>query len=149
VRTIQRSETAKWVSNLGKQSRYYVPLPVVPRTTFSGLIVLHNGTAREFDVDWVEPVVPPVNDPVGAQGTVTVRAKTRIHVKKGPKRLGRALIRGFQGIRYVRTWSSVAQTTGSGGNGSGARPPSSALQRLRAAAERHSVDDKPFGGSTD
>ena len=107
VRTIQKSETSKWVAHLGKDQRYFIPPPGVPRRPFDGLIVIHNGTALRFEVANIVHHKVPLNTRVGSLHGIVVRARVRIFVQKGPVRTGRALIKGFRGIRY-RPWSAVA-----------------------------------------
>ena len=114
VRTIQECERPAWVAQLGTKLKCAIPLPVVPRRRFRQIIVIHAGQAREFDVASTTPCVPPRDVPVGFRPGVVIRARILVYVKKGPRRIGRALTRGFQGIRYTNRWSSVARTTRGG-----------------------------------
>lgn len=108
VRTIQKMETRNHVDKLGRDLEFTLPLPIVPRRPFTKVIVIHGKRALEFDLHYVDPVDIPENIPVGTNAQPVIHARSYIYVRRGPKRTGRAKVRGFRGIRYVDHWSDVA-----------------------------------------
>jgi hypothetical protein len=108
VRTIQKTENPTWVDQLGRDPESPLPLSIVPRQEFTQVIVIHGDRALEFDLDYVEDVDMSEDTPVGTHDDPVIHARSYIHVRRGPKRTGRAKVRGFTGIRYVDHWSDVA-----------------------------------------
>ena len=107
VRSIPRHETAPWVDQLGVDSRWSLPLPGIPRQPFTGVIVIHGPRALEFELDRIQRVRRK-RVVVGSQRTTVIKARALIHVKTGMRRVLRATIPGFQGIRYTQHRSAVA-----------------------------------------
>jgi hypothetical protein len=108
VRTIQRTERPEWVDQLGRDPEFSLPLPIVPRRDFTQVIVIHGERALGFDRDRVEVVDTPEDAPVGTRDEPVIQARSYVYVRRGPKRIGRAKVRGFTGIRYIEHWSDVA-----------------------------------------
>jgi hypothetical protein len=107
IRSIQRDEKASWVDQLGVNPKVRLPLPGVPRRKFDKVIVIHGARALEFDLDHIQPVNNK-HVVVGSKGKIIIKARAYIYVKVGTRRLWRATIRGFTGIRYKQRRSSVA-----------------------------------------
>lgn len=107
VRAIQAHEKAAWIDQFGRHPGAALPLPVVPRRQFDKLILIHGDRALGFDVDRIEQVNRKVV--VGSRGQIVIKARCRVHIKRGPLRTGKATIRGFQGIRYAPRWSDVVR----------------------------------------
>lgn len=106
ARTVQQSERPKWLAHLGARKGFSLPLPFVPRRDFDKVAVIHRDTVLGFELYRVERVAEDAA--VGSRGSLTIKAKSRIHVKLGRPRTGRSRIRGFQGIRYIARWSDIA-----------------------------------------
>jgi len=107
VRTIQHHEDTAWVDQLGEDLECFIPLPMMPQQTFERVAVIHGDRMLEFELDRIEQ--RSGDEPVGASQDVIIRAKVAIYVKPGPLRIGRALIPGFQGIRYAERWEEIAR----------------------------------------
>jgi len=107
VRSIQEHESTTWVDQLGRDPAVVLPLPYVPRRSFDKVVVIHGRRALGFEFARVEKV--DEDAVVGSRGSLIIKAKAYIHVKKNTRRVGKARISGFQGIRYVFRWSDIAR----------------------------------------
>lgn len=106
VRSIQQSEEADFIDELGGDPDVSLPLPFVPRRSFDKVAIIHGSRVLGFELDRVEHVDEDVV--IGSRGAAVIKAKSLIHVKQKRRRVGKARISGFQGIRYAARWSDVA-----------------------------------------
>lgn len=74
---------------------------------FDRVAVIHGDRVLGFELDRVEQM--DQNVVVGSRGAKKIKAKSRIHVKLGMRKVGKARVRGFQGVRYMAEWSSIAR----------------------------------------
>src|SRR5712691_2077164 len=105
VRSIQRGERPKWVDQVGVKPGATLPLPFVPTRPFDRVAVIHGDRVLGFELDRVEEI--DEDAVVGSRGSMTIKAKSQIHVRLGTRKAGKARVRGFQGVRYMPRWSDV------------------------------------------
>ncbi len=99
IKSIPANETPEWLAQLNTDKGFFIPLSVRPRRNFEGVVLIHGERALVFDECKLREGTD-IDVSVGSEGSQAVRDKVQLHVDD--LREGRSLIRGFQGIRYMR-----------------------------------------------